>query len=60
MNIKSLLVEVRMALEILGYNLDEHTFCIVVRPDLVIWQCEVRLDNEYFGIWDTNRKTFVD
>lgn len=60
MNVKALLVEVRMALETLGYDLDKHIFHIIIRPDRVIWQYEVWLDNEYFGIWDTNRKTFVD
>ena len=60
MEMKELLTEVQTALEALGYDLGKHTFVVRVRTDLTADRCEVRLDGEYFGVWDTTRKTFVD
>lgn len=60
MSFRTVYTEVRKALEALGYDLNKHTYCVVVRPNLCPSQCEVQLDSKYFGVWDTNRKTFVD
>ena len=60
MSFRTVYTEVRKALEALGYDLDKHTYRVVVRPNLCPSQREVQLDNKYFGVWDTNRKTFVD
>ena len=60
MSFRTVYTEVRKALEALGYDLNKHTYCVIVRPNLLSSQCEVQLDGKYFGVWDTARKTFVD
>ena len=51
---KNLINEITKALETLGIK-GTITFRPIV-PDRI----EVKVNGEYFGIWDTVRKTFVD
>ena len=52
---KNLINEVATALEILGVQGE-----VEVEPIVGFDRLKVSVDGEYFGIWDTTRKTFVD
>ena len=47
--------EITTALEILGVQGE-----ITLRPITSLDRIEVTVNGEYFGIWDTVKKTFVD
>lgn len=52
---KDLTNEIRTALEKLGVSGQ-----IDLRPIADLNRIEVSLNGEYFGVWDRERKTFVD
>lgn len=52
---RSLINEIITALEILGVH-----GRITIRPIKDLDRIEVSVNGEYFGVWDSVRKTFVD
>ena len=60
----ALIKEVENALTALGYDLNKHTFRLIVLTlnfsGRIRKQYVIHLDDKYFGVWDTIKKTFID
>ena len=50
--------EIKKALKALGYDLEKRKLH-VYSSRIFAGRCGVYLDDEYIGVWDVSRKTFV-
>ena len=50
---------IKKALKALGYDLEKRKLHVYT-SSIFAGRCGVYLDDEYIGVWDVSRKTFVD